>query len=84
MLYQGSLEHLRETAGLPAYVLQYPRETTDSVETAIGSTNVDSPAELPGVIERLTGEGTDPEMIRVNPTSFETVFQKLVSKGARP
>jgi len=79
--YQGSLEHLRETSGLPAYVLQYPGGSAEDGEPVIRSMNVTSPAELPSTIERLTREGANPDTIRINPTSFETVFQALVSKG---
>ena len=78
---RGSLEHLRETSGLPAYVLQYPGDSAEDGEPVIRSMNVTSPAELPGTIERLAGEGVNPDTIRINPTSFETVFQALVSKG---
>ena len=79
VLYEGSLDDLREAAGLPAYVLQHPGQATDSSQDASRTVDVPTTPDLPAAIERLQNNGVDPTTIRVQPTSFETVFQELVS-----
>lgn len=79
VLYDGLLDDLRRTAGLPAYVLQYPNP--DPRETEPASVDVPTTEDLPEAIRALDERGVETSTVRVQPTSFETVFQKLVATG---
>lgn len=79
VLYDGLLDDLRRTAGLPAYVLQYPNP--DPRETVPASVDVPTTEDLPEAIRALDERGVEASTVRVQPTSFETVFQKLVATG---
>jgi ABC-2 type transport system ATP-binding protein len=81
VLYEGALDELRKVAGLPAYVLQVPRKGSTPSEQETTSIDVPTTPDLPHAIDTLKKEGVDPELIRVCPTSFETVFQELVANG---
>jgi len=79
VLYEGSLEDLRRAAGLPAYVLQHPGDHNQGADDALHTVDVPTTPDLPAAIEKLQAAGIDPSTIVVQPTSFETVFQELVS-----
>ena len=81
VLFEGMLEELRHTAGLPAYVLKLPPRAGASAAEEQETIDVTNTSELSGAIEKLRGEGVDTKVVQVQPTSFETVFQALVKKG---
>lgn len=81
VFYEGTLEDLRHTAELPAYVLKLPIDPEADASQEQETVDVADTPDLAVTIERLRADGVDTSAIRVQPTSFETVFQALVKRG---
>ena len=79
VLFNGSLDELRQASGLPVYEVEWADETTPEQTQPIPVANTEM---LPQAIADLKAKGVNPDRIRVRTTSFEAVFQSLLrSKG---
>jgi ABC-2 type transport system ATP-binding protein len=76
VLYEGSLDQLRVASGLPAYEIEWGDHDSYDEPSSIQVANT---ASLNNAIKKLEGKSIDPSCMRVRPTSFEDVFQSLVT-----
>ena len=78
VLFNGSLEDLREASGLPVYEIEWADDSTNKPTTPIPVLGTEA---LPEAIGQLQAKGVDSTRMRVRTTSFEEVFQALLQSN---